>query len=104
MKKIISFMLALLISLVPLVGCNQTEQTQGGGGNAWLTLSKSSVTLSIAGGAEIIASYENIDDITWSNSNGSVLKMTEHGNYVKVTAIGAGNSVVTASGGGKTAT
>lgn len=104
MKKIISFMLALLISLVPLVGCNQTEQTQGGGDNAWLTLSKSSVTLSIAGGAEIIASYENIDDITWSNSNGSVLKMTEHGNYVKVTAIGAGNSVVTASGGGKTAT
>ena len=104
MKKIISFMLALLISLVPLVGCNQTEQSQGGGDNAWLTLSKSSVTLSIAGGAEIIASYENIDDITWSNSNNSVLKMTKHGNYVKVTAIGAGNSIVTASGGGKTAT
>ncbi len=102
MRKIISIMTALFILLISLVGCN--EQAPAAVDDKSLTLNKTSVTLATLGEADIIASYQNIDQITWSNSNNQVISMTEHGNYVKVTALTAGASIVTVSGGGKTAT
>ena len=102
MRKIISIMTALFILLISLVGCN--EQAPAVVDDKSLTLNKTSVTLATFGEADIIASYQNIDQITWSNSNNQVISMTEHGNYVKVTALTAGASIVTVSGGGKTAT
>lgn len=102
MRKIISIMTALFILLISLVGCN--EQAPAAVDDKSLTLNKTSVTLATFGEADIIASYQNIDQITWSNSNNQVISMIEHGNYVKVTALSAGASIVTVSGGGKTAT
>lgn len=104
MRKIISLIMALFIMLVPFVGCSDAPASTTPTYDKYLTLNKTSVTLSTFGEADIIASYQNIDQITWSNNNDQVINMTEHGNYVKVTAIKAGISSVTVSGGGKSAT
>ncbi len=96
MKKLISVILALLVMLVPMAGCSK-------GGDASLTLNQQMINLSLFGGADIIASRNNIDEITWSSDNSAVISMEEHGNYVSVTAIGSGRATVTASGGGKSA-
>ena len=104
MRKIISIIMALFIMLVPFVGCSDAPASNTPKDDKYLTLNKTSVTLSTFGEADIIASYQDIDDLTWTNNNSQVISMTEHGNYVKVTAIKAGISSVTVSGGGKSAT
>ncbi len=101
MKKIFSFIIALLIMIVPIAGC---QQESGGGDEASLTLDKKSVSIQVLGEAEIIADYSNLgDDLTWTNSDSSVVSMQEYGNYVKVKAIQPGFSIITAKSGKLTA-
>ena len=96
MKKIISIILALFIMAVPSIGCDNGE-------DAVLTLSQKSITLSLAGEADLIASYQGIDSISWKNSDSNVITMTVCGNYVKLVAVGEGSARVKVSGGGKSA-
>lgn len=98
MKKLISLILALFIMLVPMAGCKEENDNI-----ATLTLNHSSLNLPLFGEADLIASYENVSEITWENSDEQVVTITEHGNYVKVSAKKDGMAVITVSGGDKTA-
>lgn len=98
MKKLISIILALFIMLVPMAGCKEENDNK-----ATLTLNHSSLNLPLFGEADLIASYENVSEITWENSNEEFVKIVEYGNYVKITAIKSGRSIITVSGGDKTA-
>ncbi len=98
MKKFISIILALFIMLVPMAGCKEENDNK-----ATLTLNHSSLNLPLFGEADLIASYENVSEITWENNNERVITITEHGNYVKVSAKEDGVAIITVSGGDKTA-
>ena len=101
MKKLISMILALFVMLIPVVGCSNSDNESSGPS---LTLNHSMINLSLFGEADVIASYENIDEITWANSNSEVVTMEQFNNYVHLTAIGAGISNITVTSGKTTAT
>ena len=70
MKKLISIILALFIMLVPMAGCKEENDNK-----ATLTLNHSSLNLPLFGEADLIASFENISEITWENSNEEFVKI-----------------------------
>ena len=100
MKRFLTIILALLLMLGAFSGCQNQNATD----DKELTLNKTTLSLSMFGEADIIASYSGIDKNEWSNSNSQVVNMVEHGNYVKITAIKEGVATITASGAEKTAT
>ena len=92
MKKITAIMIALLLPLTALLGC--------GGGTPSLSLSEKSVSMTLFGEKEIVATYENIaDGINWKTSDDSVVKLEISGNAAKLIAVGSGTATVTVSGG-----
>ena len=57
MKRLISIILALIIVVVPLTGCNESAPTKE------LALSHNYISLSLFGEADIIASYKGVSEI-----------------------------------------
>ena len=92
MKKILSFIIALIITVTPLVGCGNAEISE-------LSLDKDTITLSLFGETDLTVKSVNVSGITWENGSDDVVKMVEKSNSVKLIAIKAGTSVITVKGG-----
>ncbi len=99
-SKVIGILIALtmVVSMAFAIGCNdEPEKT--------ITISESAVAMGIFDEKTLTATTTNITgDIEWSNSDDTVINMTETADGVKIIAIRAGSATVSATAEGKTAT
>ena len=115
MKKILSFILALLIAVVPMVGCNDATDSVGGtggggenppavGGSEAIQLSTEAMNLSLFAEATLTATLDKEGTVVWNNSNQSVINTVANGNEISIVAINSGSAIITATSGNESAT
>ncbi len=101
MKKFVIFILAMMIAVMPMIGCNDTPSgTTGGSGNQeTIELSQSNVSLGLFKETELTATYSGSKSLQWTNSNPNALQMTANGSKANIVAVNSGSSVVTVTDG-----
>lgn len=102
MKKLLSLLLVVVLSMVAFVGCNDADASSTEGPAVEITLNKTEVVLAIGEQFALEAEVKNSEEsVTWASSNASVVKVNKFG---MLQALALGTADITATIGSTVAT
>ena len=102
MKKLLTLLLVVVLSMVAFVGCNDADASSTEGPAVEITLNKTEVVLAIGEQFALEAEVKNSEEsVTWASSNASVVKVNKFG---MLQALALGTADITATIGSTVAT
>ena len=91
MKKLLSILLVVVLSMAAFIGCNNTTNNA----NVEITLSETAITLAIGDQHALTATVTGSEEnVTWASSNPAVVKVNKFG---QLQVLGLGTADITAS-------